>query len=177
MLISTTRCVRHWASPIGGLIRPPLPAALVRRGVERVPAAVITPSELTYPDICSARGALGTPWNWDHQAGPANAYEANSETVRIGAYGCCRLSTVNAKTHGKHLIALACTAFCRKDSPVVRPFLFRGNGGFGVPEAAQQRRPLFFWMRRGGLRPTFAKLPVLMDQNKNRAPSTSLGAF
>jgi hypothetical protein len=24
---------------------------------------------------------------------------------------------------------------------------------------------------------TVAKLPVLMDQNKNRAPSTSLGAF
>ena len=32
------------------------------------------------------------------------------------------MSTVNAKTRGRHLIALACMAFCRKDCPVVRPF-------------------------------------------------------
>jgi hypothetical protein len=36
-----------------------------------------------------------------------------------------------------------------KGLPRGETILFRGNGGFGVPEAAQQRRPLFFWMRRG----------------------------
>jgi hypothetical protein len=35
---------------------------------------------------------------------------------------CCRLSAVNAKARGRHLIAIACTAFRRKDCPVVRPF-------------------------------------------------------
>src|SRR5215471_9450443 len=62
--------------------------------------------------------------------------------------GCCRFSTVKEKRRGKHcplLIALACTAFRRKDWAVVRPF--RGNGGFGVPEAVQRGRPLFFWQR------------------------------
>jgi hypothetical protein len=51
------------------------------------------------------------------------------------AGGCCRLSTVNAKTRGRHLIALACMAFCRKDCPVVRPFHLGGMGDL------ESRRP------------------------------------
>ena len=57
--------------------------------------------------------------------------------------GCCRYSTVKGKKLLQSVQALACTAFRRKDCPVLRPF--GGNGGFGVPEAVQRGRPLFFW--------------------------------
>jgi hypothetical protein len=76
--------------------------------------------------------------------------------------GCCRLGTVNAKTNGKHLIALACTVILPKGLPRGETILFRGNGGSGVPEAAQQRRPLFFWMRHEGFAVNIAKLPGLL---------------
>jgi hypothetical protein len=54
-----------------------------------------------------------------------------------------------AAISAQYLMALACTTFRRKDCPVLRPF--GGNGGFGVPEAVQRGRPLFFWwsMHRG----------------------------
>ena len=71
----------------------------------------------------------------------------------LGYYfgGCCRLSTVSAKTHGKHLIALACTVFCRKDCSVVSPFFSGGMGDLESRRPPSQRRPLFFLIRRVGL--------------------------
>ena len=68
----------------------------------------------------------------------------NTENIPYGLPGGCdRFSTVKGKTRGEELIALACTALHRKDYLVMRPF--GGNGGFGVPEAVQRGRPLFFW--------------------------------
>jgi len=77
-----------------------------------------------------SRGHTNTP----HDRTPLPAAVVRSGNRRL----CCRLNTVNGKLHRKHRNRPCVHRIFPKGLLRGETILFRGNGGFGVPEAAHQ---------------------------------------
>ena len=91
--------------------------------------------------------------------------------------GCCRLSTVSAKNAWQALNRPCLHSILPKGLPRSETILFWGNGGFGVPEAAQPEAASFLFDKARRIAVNFAKLPVLMDRTKTEPQARRSGLF